>query len=248
VFTPQERRAVRDSLVARSRDDATVTAAALVGSAATGHEDRWSDIDLMLRLAPGLEPTDVAAVWTAWMYAEHEVAVHHDVWSRPTLFRVFLTRASLQVDVSFWPDDEFGARADGFELLHGETNPPRLLGPPDARNLAGEAWLYALHVRSALARGRTWQADQLVNALRDRIVQLACLRAGLRTSDGRGVDRLDPAWLQRLAGGRADQLSGRELARAFDTLLDLLQEEVKHVDHDLSHRLDAPLRELRVTE
>ncbi len=225
-----------------------MTAAALVGSAATGREDRWSDIDLMVRLAPGLAPNEVADAWTAWMYAEHEVAAHHDVWAGPTLYRVFLTRDSLQVDVSFWPDGEFGARAEGFELLHGETNPPRLLGPPDARNLVGEAWLYALHVRSALARGRAWQADHLVNALRDRLVQLACLRAGLPTSDGRGVDRLDHAWLDRLGGGRPDELSGPELARCFDTLLDLLQEEADHVDPGLSRRLEDPLRELRVTE
>ena len=223
-----------------------MTAAALVGSAATGDEDRWSDIDLMVRLAPGLGPVAVADAWTKWMYADHEVVAHHDVWAGPALYRVFLTPGSLQVDVSFWPDAEFGARGPGFVLLHGETNPPRMLLPPDPRHLVGEAWLYALHVRASLARGRLWQVDHLVDSLRDRLVQLACLRAGLPSANGRGVDRLDPEWLHRLARARAQRVSAPELAKSFGSLLDLLQEEAHHVDADLAGRLEAPLGELRV--
>ena len=166
MFTPQQRQAVRD--VARSRALAMtmpVTAAALVGSAATGREDRWSDIDLMVRLAPGLAA----------------------LRGRRRLDRVDVRRArggdpSRRVDLGSGavpgvPDPRLapGGRLSsgptatssergptGFELLHGETNPPRLLAVrPTHENLVGEAWLYALHVRSALARGRTWQADHL---------------------------------------------------------------------------------------
>lgn len=103
VFSPAERRDLRDCLVAFAQADDRISAAAVVGSAATHGEDEWSDIDLAFRLAAGLEAADVVDVWTGRMYEDHGAIDHLDVWSESTLFRVFLLPSTLQVDLSFWP-------------------------------------------------------------------------------------------------------------------------------------------------
>ena len=52
MFTDQEREALRTELTGFARNDARIVAAASLGSAARGELDRWSDVDLALRLAP----------------------------------------------------------------------------------------------------------------------------------------------------------------------------------------------------
>jgi hypothetical protein len=54
----------------------------------------------------------------------------------------------------------------------------------------GLAWIHALHVRSSLARGRLWQAEHSVGAVRDHALALACLRLGLPAVQARGYDDL----------------------------------------------------------
>jgi predicted nucleotidyltransferase len=48
VFTPDGRARLRDALLSVARADERISGAALTGSAASGSEDRWSDIDLAL--------------------------------------------------------------------------------------------------------------------------------------------------------------------------------------------------------
>lgn len=50
MFTPDEREHLREKLIQTARADDEVAGAALVGSAARGREDAWSDIDLALRV------------------------------------------------------------------------------------------------------------------------------------------------------------------------------------------------------
>jgi hypothetical protein len=58
------------------------------------------------------------------MYEAHGAVAHLDIWSGPTLFRVFLLASSLQVDLSFWPSDVFAASGGSFRLLFGHANEP----------------------------------------------------------------------------------------------------------------------------
>ncbi|SEE75505.1 Nucleotidyltransferase domain-containing protein [Ruania alba] len=90
MFTVTERGAIRDSLVERARVDDGVVAAALVGSAARGEEDAFSDIDLVLRVAQDADPAEVSRRWTEHLYAEHRAAHHLDVIAGGVLYRVFL--------------------------------------------------------------------------------------------------------------------------------------------------------------
>ena len=244
MFTPTGRDGLLQRLVAQARTDSSVTAAALVGSAARRQTDRWSDIDLAFRLSPGTDPAAVADVWSSHLAHAVEVADHLDIWAGPALFRAHLLADSLQVHLSFWPSSEFAANGQPFELLFGEANPSRDPAEADPHMLVGWAWLYALHLRSALARRRHWQAVEMLEGLRRQLTALLCLRHGVPVSQGRGVDRLPADVLASLEATLVARPAGDLLRAALRAAIDLLLSEVGHTDPALALRLQAPLQML----
>ncbi len=248
MFSPETRRALRERLVERARHDPGVAGAAFVGSAATGREDSWSDIDLALQVSRGHDPAQIAADWTTWLRREAEVADTLDVVGAGTLFRVFLLADSLQIDLSFWPFDAFRATQDGFTVLFGSPNEPTTSPPLDAEHHVGMGWLYALHARSALARDKLWQTAMMLDGVRDQIVMLACARYGLDPHHGRDVDSL-PSWeLTALAAARATSLDPAELERSKAAMVTLLLAEVERHDATLAQRLALPLSIIRAVK
>jgi hypothetical protein len=247
VFTPESRADFRDWLMARARSDPRVTALAVVGSGAADAEDRWSDIDLALRLAPGEDALAVADSWTDAVAQRAEPAARTDVWAAGALYRVFFFGDTLQVDLSFWPDGTFAAHGPRFRLLFGESNPAVPQADPDARSILGLGWLHAIHARSSIARGRTWQAVHMINGVRDHAVQLACLRHGLPISQGRGVDGLPEALKTRLAATLTLSTDSHELTRAFREAAALLAVEAANLDPDNAPTLAEALSQLVVT-
>ena len=174
-------------------------------------------------------------------YDQHSAADHVDVMAGGVLYRVFLLESSLQVDVSFWPEDQFRATEPGFRLLFGSPQPATEPRPMDRSHAIGMAWLYALHARSAIARGRTWQAVMMLDHLRDQVLVLGCLRHGFNPHHGREADRLPSELLDSLARARATSTGLSELARSNAALLQLLVAEVEVHDSDLARRLAVPL-------
>jgi len=244
MFSITQRTAVRDALLSWARDDAEVSAAALVGSAATGREDAWSDIDLALRIGSAAEPEDVSARWTARLYDEFEVAHHLDVLAGGVLYRVFLLADSLQIDISFWPGDRFRATEPGFKLVFGTANTPTNPAPLDPDHLAGMGWLYGLHARSAIARGRGWQALMMLDGVRDQIIALACVRHGLNPHHGRDADKLPSELLDELMRARASTMDDHELRRANKMSIGALVREIARHDEALAQRLVMPAEAL----
>lgn len=244
MFTVADREALRSQLVAAARADSRIVAAALTGSAASGAQDRWSDIDLAFGLAPGADQTAVIADWTVAMYAEHAAVDHLDVPVGGIVFRVFLLASTLQVDIAFAPDGEYGPTAPTFRPLFGAApeQPPPPRQEPSA--LIGMGWLYALHARSSIERGLVWQAEYMISGIRDHVLALACLRHGLPAAQGRGVDQLPPEVLRPVAATLVGSLGTTELARAFRAAVETLLTEVRHVDPDRAGRLTAVVREL----
>src|SRR5947209_2412401 len=243
MFTPEDRTRLRDALIAAARADPRITAAALTGSASVGAEDRWSDIDLALAVAAGADPGRVVADWTERTYREGGAVHHLDVYLGDTLFRVFLLADTLQVDIAFWPAAGFGAIGPTFRLLFGTAN-ERPARPPPAAGLIGMGWLYALHARSSIARGRAWQAEYMISGMRDHVLALACLRHGAPAVEGRGIDALPPEATAAVAAGLVRALDAAELRRAFGVVSDALIAEVGRADANLADRLSAPLKEL----
>lgn len=237
MFTVDERTQLRDALVAAARADPRIGGAAITGSASLGREDAWSDIDLALSVT-GNE-AEVVGDWTRRMYDAG--AVHHvDLVRAGTRFRVFLLATTLQVDIAFWPDAEFGPTAPTFRLLFGSARDPRSLPGPSPVELIGMGWLYALHARSAIARGRVLQAEHMISAMRDEVLALACLRHGLPAAHARGADDLPPS--EAVPRGLVRTLDRPELLRASGVVTEALIGEVQVVDPGLAARLSGPLR------
>ena len=46
--------------------------------------------------------------------------------------------------------------------------------------------IYAFHARACIERGRVWQAEHYVGAVRDHALSLACLREGRPAVQARG--------------------------------------------------------------
>jgi hypothetical protein len=244
MYTAPERTALLDWLVDLARADAQVTAAAVLGSGADGCEDTWSDVDLALRLAPGQDPATAADSWAERLSERVQPVGQLDLWSSGALYRVFLLPSTLQVDLSFWPDDRFAAHGPKFRLVFGEANEAVRPQAPSAHPVLGWAWLYALHARSSIARRRAWQAVYMINGIRDQVVQLACLRHGLATAQYRGADDLPRELQVALRGTLARTAEDSELIRSFEAAVQLLVAEARCADPEGSPQLANVLAEL----
>ena len=69
--------------------------------------------------------------------------------------------------------------------------------PAVAGDIFGWGVIYALHARACIERGRVWQAEHYVGAVRDHALSLACLRQGLPAVHARGYDDLSAETLAR---------------------------------------------------
>lgn len=247
LFTPDGRARLRSSLLERATHDTRLTGAAITGSATDGREDRWSDIDLAFGVADAADVSNVLADWTAHMYDEHHAVHHCDVRAGAWIYRVFLLPGTLQADLAFAPAVEFRALAPSFQLVSGIANEPRHVPAPAPVDVIGLAWLYALHVRSSIARGNLWQAEYMISGVRDHALALASIRHGLPSAHGRGFDRLPDEVTVSFEGALVRELDPAELSRAFRIAIAGLLREIQCVDQALAARLEAPLRSLSDT-
>jgi hypothetical protein len=244
VFTPDDRIALRDTLIDAARRDARISGVALTGSAAVGAEDRWSDIDLAFAVAPTADRGALIREWTERMYDAHDAVHHTDMSAGGALFRVFLLRSTLQVDLAFWPASEFGAIAPTFRLVSGTARERPTAPGPSVESLIGMAWLYALHARSSIARDKVWQAEYMISGVRDHVLALACVRHGVPAVQGRGMDQLPPEVSAPMADALVRSLDDGELRRAFRASCSLLLAEVQAADGELARRLSPTILEL----
>jgi hypothetical protein len=242
MFTEQEREHIRQELVSAAEADARIAGAAHLGSAALGRRDQWSDIDLALCLAADADFNEVLVDWTQRLYNDHGAVANYDVRRGTILYRVFLLKSSLQIDLSFWRATEFRATGPKFSLIFGAAGEPIPAPLPDSTDLMGMAWLYALHVRSSIARGRSLQAEHMLSGMRENALALACKRHGVAAVQGRGLDDLPEELRIQAADCLARSVEPAELKRAFRATIDILLGEVRYVDSALAARLTAPLK------
>ena len=80
--------------------------------------------------------------------------------------------------------------------------------------MIGMAWLYALHARSGIARGRVRQAEYMISGMRDHVLALACLRHELPTVHGREFDALPSEAAAIIERSLVSSLQVHELKRA----------------------------------
>jgi hypothetical protein len=247
MYTSAEREALRGELLAVAQGDPRISGGAITGSASVDREDAWSDIDLAFGIRRAEELPAALADMTEHMYAHHGAIEHLDVVRAPWIYRVFLLPSTLQVDLAFAPADTFGARAPTFRLVFGVAQEPKQLGVPAPEELIGYAWLYALHVRSSIARNKVWQAEYMLSNVRDHVLALACRRLDLPAVEGRGMDALPADVADPLRGALVRSLEPSELRRAMTVVIDALLREIAAHDPKLAARLQDVLLDLVVT-
>ena len=210
MFTVEQRDALRDRLLRLAEEDERVVAGAAVGSLAVDGGDRFSDLDLTFSIADHVPVADVLNDWTRTLIDELAALHLADLARGPTTYRVFLLPDALQVDLSLTPAAQFRPAGPRFRLLFGATAAGASAGPTPAvagdlflptpavaGDLFGWGVIYALHARACIERGRVWQAEHYVGAVRDHALALACLRQELPAVQARGYDDLSAETLAR---------------------------------------------------
>jgi hypothetical protein len=213
VFTVEQRDALRGHVLKLAEEDQRVVAGAAVGSLAVDGGDRFSDLDLTFGIADDVATGEVLDDWTRKLSGEQDAVQLADLERAPTTYRVFLLPDALQFDLSMTPAAQFRPAGPRFRLLFGATaaddsatSEPRAAGglfiptPAVAHDLFGWGVIYALHARACIERGRVWQAEHYVGAVRDHALSLACLREGVTPVQARGYDDLSADTLARFEG------------------------------------------------
>jgi len=162
----------------------------------------------------------------------------------PWTYRVFLLPNMLQVDLAFVEAGAFRALAPSFRLVFGKAKTPLLLSPQAAGTFIGLGWLYALHAQTCIARGRFWQAEYMISAMRDTGLAMACARYELPAMHGRGFDHLPGEVKSAFADAIVRHLDSADLSRAFRAVMLGFLSEVRIADALLADRLEPPLMHL----
>ena len=243
MFSVQDRNDLRQRLLGMASADPRVVAGAALGSLAHGEGDRWSDIDLMLGVADAVPLIDVMEDWSRSLTRELDAIHLFDLESGPATYRVFLLPNGLELDLSFAPASEFGPSGPKFDLLFGEAVEREWRPPSPAAELFGYAVHHAFHARACIERGRFWQAEYWISAVRDHTLHLACRSRGLEGDYGRDFDALPADVLEPLKLALVSSLEPDELRRALGVVVAALLRGSTEVP-DMARKLEGPLLEL----
>jgi hypothetical protein len=244
MFTPDDRSRISACVLERARADHRVVGAAVTGSATQDGQDRWSDIDLFLGIADDADRNEVLADWSGWLHRDLGAIHHFDVRAGSTIYRVFLLPGALELDLAFAPAAEFSARGSQFRLIFGSPADPQNAPAPDVEDLIGRGWHHVLHARASIERGRPWQAEYWISALRDHTLAVACIRFGERTDFAKGVHHLPPEVTASLDDALVRSLDANELRRALQVAVDGFLRELRAVRPELAAQLEAALLEV----
>jgi hypothetical protein len=247
VFTVEQRDALREHLLRLADEDERVVAGAAVGSLAVNGGDRFSDLDLTFGIADHVPVADVLDDWTRTLVDELEAVHLADLERGPTTYRVFLLPDALQFDLSMTPAAQFRPAGPRFRLLFGETaaGESAVSTPPVAGDLFGWGVIYALHARACIERGRVWQAEHYVGAVRDHALSLACLRQGVPAVQARGYDDLSAETLARFEAAHVGALEPGALRVALAASVLALMREGAEARLPNADTVDRRLAELR---
>jgi hypothetical protein len=241
MFTVQQRDALLGRVLALGEQDERVVAGAVVGSLAFDEGDRFSDVDLTFGVADHVEVAEVLTDWTRTLVDEFDAVPLADLERGPITYRVFLVSDALQLDLSMSPAGQFRPAGPRFRLVFGataaegpEASARRVVGdlfiatPSVPEDIFGWGVIYALHARACIERGRTWQAEHYVGAVRDHTLALACLREELPAAQARSYDDLSAETLARFEGTHVGALEPRALRAALGAcVLALMHEGVE---------------------
>ena len=256
MFTVAHRDAFVERMLAQARSDGRVVAGAVVGSLAVDTADRFSDVDLTFGIADDVPVSGVLGDWTRSLTDELDAVPLVDLERGPTIYRVFLLPDALQFDLSMTPAAAFRPAGPRFSLVFGATTPGSseptaavgglfIPTPPVVSDVFGWGVIYALHARACVERGRVWQAEHYVGAVRDHALSLACLNLGVTPTQARGYDDLPIEVLARSAEAHVGSLEPGALRAALAASVEALHREGREAALPHAEVVAERLAELR---
>ncbi|MGH2680692.1 MAG: nucleotidyltransferase domain-containing protein [Actinomycetota bacterium] len=259
MFTLEERDALRERVRELAEEDERAVAGAAVGSLAIDVGDRFSDVDLTFGIADDVEVANVLDDWTRTLVEELDAVRLAELERGPTTYRVFLLPHALQLDLSMTPAAQFRPAGPRFRLLFGHTasdeseqaRTPPVAGdlflptPAIPADIFGWGIIYALHARACIERGRIWQAEHYVGAVRDHALSLACLRQGLFAVQARSYDDLSAETLARFEHAHIGAVEPGALRAALAASILALTREGAEARLPHAHVVAERLAELR---
>jgi phage head maturation protease len=105
--------------------------------------------------------------------------------------------------------------------------------------------IYALHARACIARGRVWQAEHYIGAVRDHALSLACLREGLPAVQARGYDELAAETLNQYEAAHVGSLEPGALRAALAAAVRALMHAGAEARLPETNTVEVRLAELR---
>jgi hypothetical protein len=103
--------------------------------------------------------------------------------------------------------------------------------------LIGWGWIFVLYARTAIERGRAWQAEYGIAGARNNGLALACLRHELAITDARGIDELPLDIKRPWEAALVSSLALKDLRIAVSAAREAFVAEVSRFDARLADRL-----------
>ena len=248
LFTPADRDAMVERVLALLEGDPRIEAAVITGSIGAGTADRWSDLDLVAVVAEDADCERVTADWVERLYGELPIAHHYETAFGTTLVRGFLLTNALLLDLAFTPVADFSAWAPvrvafdrGGAVTAAAEHPQSWAPTPDWRGEAGFGFHDVLHAWSAAHRDRPWESLFYLQRVRNRTLALASERHGHDAEEFRHVDDLPSDERDPLLASLTSDLNRDALVRALDVATRSFLVELRRGDPALADRLGEPL-------
>jgi hypothetical protein len=246
------------------RNDERLAAMLLVGSGAYGFRDDESDIDIV---APVLAEHDATAVFQDWKQRIETVVPMsyraETAFTEQRRLLVLLCSDRLEVDLSFPRVAELAALTPNWRILWDRKGDiaQRMAVPVQPYTttdqqaytcLVNRAVHRAVYASKAVRRGQTWRALLVLDELRSRAVQLACLAAvgqsytDVLGTDGveRHVDALPAEVLAALRGTLPSRVDAESMKESVQGCITMVFQQVTMLDARFGIERTLPLDEL----
>ena len=128
-------------------------------------------------------------------------------------------------------------------MLFGEAVEQPDEPPTPVHELFGYAVHHTLHARICIERGRHWQAEYWISAVRDHALALASRRLGLDGTYGRDFDKLPREIAEPVKDALVRSLQPDELHRALASAVAALLRESAEA-RGIAESVESQLREL----
>ncbi|HET6445901.1 MAG TPA: nucleotidyltransferase domain-containing protein [candidate division Zixibacteria bacterium] len=254
-FTEEERQDILNDLLALMGQDDRLSGVILVGSAAEGFDDRFSDIDLSVVVDGEHEVATLFDDWKTRIAALFPVLSVFEVAHSENMFLSgFLLTNILELDIGFLSIKDLLAKQRRWKIVFDRSGQIEEImrsswenrEPSDReseyRRRLDSIWHYITHTALSIARGHRWRAIHYLDVVRVRSIELACIRRNLDPHHFRPVHLLPPDFLDQLQGTLPKSAEETEIFRALRASSELFFNECSAIDQSLGKDLSSNLR------